>query len=177
MEEIYQPREDTFLLARVVDLYQGERALEIGTGSGYIAKRLCERFDLVIATDIDLTALKSIERKENLELILCDSATALNSNIKFDLIVFNPPYLPSDKLDDYTVDGLKGGIEIAKKFFFDAHRLVKDDGKIVFILSSLSDVNEFLNFVKDLNYEVKPLEMERFLFEELTVYQARRVSQ
>ncbi|MEM4311396.1 MAG: methyltransferase [Nitrososphaerales archaeon] len=176
MEEGYSPREDTFLLAKAIEFYSGEYALEIGTGSGYIAKRLCENFDMVIATDISLDSLKSIEKKkENLELLLCDSASPLNSAI-FDLIVFNPPYLPSTNIEDQKIDGLEGGIEIAKRFFLDANRLIKPKGKIVVVLSTLSNYKEFLEFVKGLGYDLELLEHERFFFEEIMVYQAKRVS-
>jgi len=39
---IYKPAEDTFLLADVLSDARGDNALEIGTGSGYIASILAK---------------------------------------------------------------------------------------------------------------------------------------
>lgn len=52
------PAEDSFFLADYLENKQGRSALDIGTGSGIIAKTLSKNFSLVVATDINIFALK-----------------------------------------------------------------------------------------------------------------------
>ena len=61
--EQYSPAEDTFFLADNLKYENGQMALDIGTGSGYIAKILSEQFSMVVATDIDFNSLKFQSQK------------------------------------------------------------------------------------------------------------------
>ncbi len=67
------------------------RVLEIGTGSGYIAAALKEVAD-VIATDINPHAVCAAKQK-GVEVVRTDLADGLRG--PFDLVIFNPPYLPT----------------------------------------------------------------------------------
>jgi release factor glutamine methyltransferase len=49
----YVPAEDSIFLADYLENQKGRSALDIGTGSGILAKVLSKNFDLVVATDID----------------------------------------------------------------------------------------------------------------------------
>ena len=53
-DQVYQPEADTFLLLRAAqaEVKPGDRVLEIGTGSGFIASELA-RITGVVATDIN----------------------------------------------------------------------------------------------------------------------------
>ncbi len=64
--EQYNPAEDTFFLADYLKNETGKTALDIGTGTGYLAKILLEKFSNVVATDIDFTSLKLIYLKDHL---------------------------------------------------------------------------------------------------------------
>ena len=61
--EQYVPDEDTFFLADYLKNETGKNALDIGTGSGYLAKILLEKFSKVIATDSKLKSLKQQKPK------------------------------------------------------------------------------------------------------------------
>ena len=92
---LYLPSDDSIFLSNIVNDYHGQLALEIGTSSGTIFRELSKNFSIVIGTDIDFNSLKhSLMMSKNDRLICCDAATALH-NVKFDLIVSNPPYLPN----------------------------------------------------------------------------------
>jgi len=54
--EIYQPAEDSHLLATVAteEITADERVLEVGTGSGYVAEHIAEETSAsVVATDLN----------------------------------------------------------------------------------------------------------------------------
>ena len=53
----YQPAEDTFFLADYLENEKGDTALDIGTGSGFLAKILSNSFSLVVGTDININSL------------------------------------------------------------------------------------------------------------------------
>src|SRR5271154_1181607 len=112
--EVYLPSEDTATLARTLRSYRGGRCLEIGFGSGAILQSLIPRFETVIGTDI-LSIAQAVAAKGEAEVVLADRATCFREGV-FDLVVFNPPYLPSETIEDRTVDGGKGGLEVPLAF-------------------------------------------------------------
>jgi release factor glutamine methyltransferase len=172
---IYAPSEDSFLLAECVRLYRGGRALEIGVGSGIILEALEARFDSVTGTDIDLEALRSCKGRSRALLVCCDAASAFSAEKRFDLIVSNPPYLPSDeKVVDRTVHGGPSGIETTIKFIVSALPLLAENGRILVVISSLADSTELGNIVTRENLKRK-LKMEKKLFyETLSVIELAR---
>lgn len=181
-EEPYEPAEDTFLLINSLGEYSCNSCLEIGIGKGYISKKLAKSCKFLIGTDINLSAIKSVRKllaeeyeKGIIELVCCSSASAINTS--FDLIVFNPPYLPSDKIDDYSIDGLKEGVEITKKFLKDSKRLLKSDGKIAFVISTLSNIDEIIKYTKSLGFSIKVKTKKKLFMEELIVFEAKHESQ
>lgn len=132
------------MLIKALKIKPKEKILEIGTGSGIIAIHCAKAKADVIATDINPHAVNSAKfnaemNKVKLKIIKSD----LFSNVsgKFDKIIFNPPYLPSDKKDrfyDISYGGGKTGVEITNKFLKEAKKHLKPKGEIYFILSSLA---------------------------------------
>ncbi len=172
---IYKPADDTFMLADAVNALHGDNALEIGTGSGYIAAILANRFNTVVATDLRLEALlyaKSNSSNRNVEFICCRNADAI-SNIIFDLIAINPPYLPSERIEDVTVDGGRKGIEVALEMLKSASRLLKDDGRIVMVVSSLAGYDELLSSLHSLGLYGYIISRKRYWFEDLILLEIR----
>ena len=49
----------------------------------------------------------------------------------FDLIIFNPPYLPHDDYTDRTTDGGKTGLELTIEWLELSLNLIKNTGKII----------------------------------------------
>lgn len=95
-----------------------------------------------------------------------------NIHGKYNLIIFNPPYLPEDKKEPkdsrIATTGGKKGSEIINKFLKQAKDYLKKGGKIFLLTSSLT---KGINF---LNYKKKLLEKEKLFFEELYVWELRR---
>jgi len=92
---IYKPAEDSYLLKGQLKNYikPGMKILDMGTGSGIQAIEAKKLGAEVLAADINPESIEPL-KKLNINAIQSD----LFSNIKekFDLIIFNPPYLPED---------------------------------------------------------------------------------
>jgi release factor glutamine methyltransferase len=176
--DIYNPAEDTFMLASAVDGLHGDDALEIGTGSGYIASILSKGFKRVVATDINLEALiyakSSNYSSGDVEFVCCNSADAI-SGISFDLIAVNPPYLPSERIEDATVDGGRYGIEVAMSMLKSASRLLRDDGRIIMVISSLARYDLLLSSLHGIGLEGRITARKRYGFEDLLLIEMRSI--
>lgn len=183
IEHIYYPEEDTFLLLNVIRKYSVDKVLEIGTGSGLLALELRINNRFVIGVDINFNALNELRISESnknidskINIICCNSASPFRDNV-FDLVVFNPPYLPSEKINDNTIYGGPSGIEISKIWFKDASRILKNNGKIVFLTSSISNVKGLFNYSRKLGFKIKILESKKLFFEKLLVVEAKPIQQ
>jgi len=164
---IYEPREDSYLLAKhVKELVKG-KVLDMGTGSGIQAGTALRNTHDVLAVDVNFEAVDFVRMK---------GITAIESYLfekvkgKFDWIIFNPPYLPEDSKEPedskLATTGGKKGDELLKRFLNAAKGFLKKEGKILVVISSLTGKAEDL--FKD--YKYKLLEKEKIFFEELQVY-------
>jgi len=165
---LYEPAEDSFLLQEQVRKYAKGSVLDLGTGTGILAKTALEKTKNVLAADINEEAVKNC-KKLGIKVVKSD----LFSNIKgkFDTIIFNPPYLPDDKFnlkDDMNYIGGKKGNEILERFFSQARRHLNKEGRILLVFSSLTpNVNKLL---KKYKFKYKKLSEKKFFFEKLIVY-------
>lgn len=159
---MYVPAEDTLFLIDCAKQYWGRWALEIGTGSGAVAKSLLANFKSVVATDIDFAALLYCKEKGLPLIVCCDAARALRG-CKFDLVVSNPPYLPGEHKEDTSVYGGEAGLEMTLHFIESALPLLSENGKILVLISSLADSGILDRFMQEKNLK-KRLIAERALF-------------
>jgi release factor glutamine methyltransferase len=172
--ETYVPSDDTALLIEVLSEYEGERCLEIGFGSGAVLASLSGRFSTAVGTDVaSLDQARAAERGGTAGLILADRASCFRAGA-FDLVAFNPPYLPSEELDDRAVDGGEGGIEIPIRFLDDALRVLRTGGKIVLLLSDRGDLQRFLARSKGMGLSAVEKRRKRLFYETLVVYELSR---
>lgn len=160
----YQPAEDSFFMAEFLENENGVSAIDIGTGSGILAGVLSKNFDLVVATDINTDSLKqAIKTVEN--CVCCNSADAMGH--KFDLAVCNLPYLPSDKIEDPTVDGLEEGLGVPTSIIESASRIIRKNGKLIFLTSSHANYLELIERTKSFGFSVTIMARKKLFFEEL----------
>jgi len=144
--QVYQPEADTYLLlsAAQAEVKPGDRVLEIGTGSGYIAAALVQDYDIV-ATDINPNAVFCAQEK-GLDVVRNDLCSGLRDI--FDLILFNPPYLPTqpdERIDDwleYALDGGATGRSVIERFADGVCEVLAPDGRILLLVSSLTGLCE-----------------------------------
>jgi methylase of polypeptide subunit release factors len=167
---LYLPSDDSIFLADIVSLYRGILALEIGTSSGTILRELSKNFSFVVGTDIDFDSLKNVVMmSRNDRVICCDVASALQ-NVKFDLIVFNPPYLRNTINNvDKSVDGGPSGIEVSIHFLTSAIDKLNSQGKILMLVSSLSDSGKLDGFITKNNLVMKKIAQKELFYETLQI--------
>ena len=168
--EEYPPSEDTFFIANNIEDEKGNLALDIGSGSGYLTKLLAENFSFVVGTDVNYNVLAHQTYKTK-NLICCNSSDALN--VKFDFIVCNLPYLATNEIIDVATDGGKDGFEIPKQIIDSACKNLKEDGRFVFVTSSLSNYQKLIDYTQTLGLNTKILAKKKLFFEELILVEAR----
>ena len=145
MAEVYKPAEDTLLLLRHAErLVEGD-VLEMGTGSGYIAIELSRlpQVRRVVGVDIDPKAV-GMARDNAVEAGVSDGVSFLESDLfqnlgvsRFDWILFNPPYLPSEGvIDELSWAGGGTGGELLTRFLSEAPRHLSPGGGILAVVSS-----------------------------------------
>ena len=166
---VYEPGEDTYLILDNINIRNQGNALDVGTGSGIIAIWLAKRGYNVVATDISDIALKcaKFNAKMNnvqLSLVKCDLASAIKG--KFDIVTFNPPYLPFK--DDIPEEvWWFGGKSVIERFLKrDLPRILSPKGSAYLVYSSLTDMND-VNEILPKRFKAIEIAKKRMMFEEL----------
>jgi release factor glutamine methyltransferase len=151
------PRPETELLAELGWQFlstlnaQRSNAFDFGTGTGCIAITLAARCPnaKITATDISADALalakENAERNqvaERIEFLQGDGFAAVPKDEPFDLIISNPPYIPSAEIAtlqpevrDFdpraALDGGADGLDFYRMLAVEAKPFLKPDGKIM----------------------------------------------
>jgi release factor glutamine methyltransferase len=141
--KVYAPSDDTFLMVDAIAKLsvEGKDVLDMGTGSGLLGLYCALRSANVTASDIDEGAIDQTAKAARLlgvELKLVISDLFSNLPGQFDLILFNPPYLPSKDIHDKTVDGGPGGTSVINSFLSELPSHLHKDGEALLLLSSFN---------------------------------------
>jgi len=172
---VYEPSEDSFLLAEAAlsEVKGSESILEVGCGSGIISAVVKASTGARIA-GIDINPYAAACTKENgVDAIVGDLLSCIKG--KFDVIIFNPPYLPTAKEEsteewiNVALDGGLDGRRIISRFLEDAGAHLVENGRILMLVSSLTGLEEVKSKMMSLDYAVEEKSQERFMFEQLTV--------
>jgi len=184
-DKVYEPADDTFLLAKNLLVKKSDNVLEIGTGTGIIAIIASKKVKRVVAVDINRYAVECAKKNSEINLARVDIRWGdLFDPVdeeKFDLILFNTPYLPIE--DDELVDdeleaawnGGKDGRFVINRFIEGLVEHLNPAGRIQLVQSSLSNVEETTGRLMELGFEVSVTDSERFFFEEIVVLTAKLV--
>ena len=117
---------------------------------------------------------------ENIE-ILFGNLFEVVKNRKFDVILFNTPYLPTDSGDvinddlNYAFDGGLDGRKVIDRFIKEAPNHLNDKGIIQMIQSSLSDNDRTLDMFDRNGFVAEIAESEKFFFEEIVLINAYKI--
>ncbi len=155
--------------------------LDMGSGSGIQAETALRfKASSITALDINDESIKLLKNKFKSNIIKAIKSN-LFSNIKkrekFDVIAFNPPYLPKDEREDSqsslaTTGGRKGD-EIIISFLKQAQKHLNKKGVILLIASSLTPLDRIDNLLKKLRLKKKVLDTEKLFFEKLELWEIR----
>ena len=198
-KDVYSPADDSFMildyLKKVINnkefdgipLQNIKRILDIGTGTGIIAifleltKLRYNNFQSEIyASDVNPNAIecaKANEKINNLKGIHFIESNFFDSFPKklkygFDIIIFNPPYLPSipnikGQEGDITWDGGDSGIEKTMLFFKKVKNFLSYKGFIYFICSSNSLDQYLIDNLTLQGFNVEEVDRIHVFFEDI----------
>ena len=178
-ESVYSPEEDSLLLAKHIErLDLGDKSvLEVGCGSGFLSIVAAKGGATVTATDIneeavEITKLNTKANSFAIKAVKSDMFSAIKGT--FDLIIFNPPYLPVEEGEtDPTYAGGKSGREVIERFAAGVKSRLKPNGSVLMVISSLTGEREVIDLFSKEKMKASTVAREKIPWEELIVVEAR----
>jgi len=164
------------LLADVLmhELKEDDIVLDMGTGSGVLAIIAARRSARVYATDISLEALATAILNAKINNVL-DKITFLKGslfkplgNLRFSLILFNPPYLYGTPRSTYE-RAIVGDPYIIFAFLKEARDYLLPNGRILMTYSTISSIKLLSHMLKLLHYKCDIVSHKRLPFETIFV--------
>jgi release factor glutamine methyltransferase len=155
-ENVYEPAEDSFLFAENLAVEKEEVTLDMGTGCGILGIIAAAKAAKVVMVDINPYAVRCVKKNAKLNEVLDkmffvqgDLFAPIRLEEKFDSILFNAPYLPSKPSEDKSWlerawAGGATGRQVIDRFICEAPGYLEENGCILLMQSTLSNVNETL---------------------------------
>lgn len=163
----YTPLEISSFLTKRLEIKKDDFVLEPSVGDGSFLFNSIKYTSNVTGIDIDSQSIKELERQTDASLICCDflNYASNNNEIKYDIILSNPPYLSFKKLTEEQRENLaellkNNNIKATKQtnlwsgFVVACINMLKQDGKFAFVLPA-----EFL-------YSDYGKEVQEFIFKQ-----------
>lgn len=180
--KVYPPSDDSFLLADNIQTKENERVLDMGTGCGIQGIIASKMGGVVTSSDISEGSLKYARRNAELngvDITLVKSDLFEDIEGEFDLIMFNPPYLPTEPLDyddELTMswDGGDTGRETTDRFIKGLKDHLSKNGRVLLIQSSISMPEKTSALFMRCGLACKIIDEKPLFFERLYLYMARR---
>ena len=180
LPEVYPPSDDSFLLAENVKIKKKANVLDLGTGSGIQGiNAAIQGAEKVVSTDINENALlnahknaKTLGFEKVFEFRKGNLFDCLKKEERFDVIVFNPPYVISEKKKYTDLDGGIKGREILDEFLKGFAAYLEKEGKCFFLQSSLNGEEESTELLENQGFKTKVVARKKLFFEELLVFRA-----
>lgn len=192
---VYAPAEDTYLLLDTIKRltmsgrldFEGKEVLELGTSVGlvalWIAIKASSRPKRIVATDISPKAVRCarsnviLNQTKNMVVLCSDLFSAFNRGVKFDIMVFNPPYVPSNidtnrtpiDLEERAWNGGARGRETIDRFLQSFSNYLSDTGEALLIHSSLNSPEKTVDITKSQGFQVEIVGKTKLPWEMLMV--------
>jgi release factor glutamine methyltransferase len=186
LNDVYEPGEDSFLLAENLVVNQNDVVLDVGTGCGILGILAAKKAKKVVATDVNPHAVscarmnaKLNEVAGKMDIRLGNLFEPVEGNEKYNVIVFNAPYLPSERSEQKTWierawAGGPSGRELVDQFISQAPRYLMEKGKIILVQSTLSNIDETIQKLEKEGLRAVIVAKKKVAFETIVVIQAER---
>lgn len=170
--DIYEPGEDSLFLKEFVKDFAKGKVLDMGTGSGILAESALGIAEEVYAVDINKDAVERLKKDKRIQCHVSNLFSYFDGkNIKFDTIIFNPPYLPKDKnIEDPALYGGRHGYELIRRFLSEASDYLHEDGQILLLFSSITNKEKVEESIEKNMLVYEELGIKKLFFEEIYVY-------
>jgi len=178
---VYKPSHDTMLLVNYLNenphVVSGKSVLEVGSGSGFVsavaAKLGAKR---VVAVDVAQAAAEATRCTLELagagdwDVVRCDLLTCFRAPAPFDVVIFNPPYLPCEDWEASDEEALSWcggatGSEVVERFLEQLAETCKPGTHVLLVVSSLSGFGENAEGLASAGFRVA--KEQRFFFEKI----------
>jgi len=177
---IYEPEEDSLMLQKHIKDYiknKSVKVLDLGAGSCILAEEAQKYADNVLAVDIN-PEVAEVAKKKNIKFL--ESNLFQNPKLKsekFDLILFNPPYLPALEGEDEDIKrittGGKEGHELLEEFLKIVKEHLNKSAKILLICSSLTNNGNVESLFEKYSFKFKIIDKEDAFFEKIYLYELK----
>lgn len=177
---MYQAKEDSYFLAEQLAEYLNSltekeksrlKVLDLGTGSNIQAETLVKKGikkENILCSDIDKEVI-ILTKKKSFNAVHSDLFSKIKG--KFNLIIFNPPYLPENKFDrKKDTTGGKQGDETILSFLRQLKKHLAEKGKAFLLLSSLTPITRINKEIKKQKLKIKLIASKNIFFEQLEVF-------
>lgn len=154
---------DGVLLGAWTPVEKANNILDIGTGTGLIALMLAQRNPLANIHAVEIEANAFEEAKDNFKnapwanrlTVFNSSLQSFKTNVKYDLIVSNPPYFTDTFKNADTEKALARHVDNLpfQDLLFYTTSLLNEHGTCAFIIP-FSEEENFINLAKDYNLYV-----------------------
>jgi release factor glutamine methyltransferase len=155
-DNVYEPSEDSFLFAEHLLNESGSYVLDVGAGCGILGVVAAANAARVVAVDINPYAVRCTRENARSNRVISkfsfiqgDLLAPLNAKEAFDLILFNAPYLPTDRAEgghwlERAWAGGRNGRQIIDRFIYQSPNHLMPRGRILLVQSTLSDIKRTL---------------------------------
>ncbi len=185
-DDVYEPAEDSFLFAQNLAVKQGELVLDLGTGCGILGVVAAKGGASVVAVDINPYAICCAKKNaklngvgDGISFVRGDLFAALKQGLRFDLVLFNAPYLPSEVGEEDTWIGRSwaggaSGRVVVDCFISQVSGYLKSGGRVLLMQSTLTGVEETICAFEQQRLGARVIAEQKLpFFETLTLIEAK----
>lgn len=165
LKTVFRPYYDSYPLSKLIkkEIINGEKVLEIGTGSGNLAVLIALQNpkNKIVAIDSNYKSIENVKlnaKKYNVQEQIIPLYSSLFSNSKilryasFDVIIVNLPFVDRKTKNNIQRSIFDENLTSYKKLFRKANKLLKKDGKILLAYSNFASFKNLIKIAEKYGY-------------------------